>query len=155
MLISVLLHELAHLVAMYLLGCRPTEIKLIPSQVVIVRDVSLKCRNEILISFSGPLLNLILFFIFYFFLPEFAVINLLFGVFNLLPLKGVDGGEIVEVLISAFFGEKTAVIILKILNISVCTLGSIYLLKQILSSNINISFIIMLFYFLLSVIVKL
>ncbi len=155
MLIAVILHETAHLAVMKVLGVQPKEILLLPAQITIIRDFSASNKKEALISLAGPFLNIVLFTAFYKLKPEFAVINLLFGLFNLLPVKGLDGGEILANLIAKVFNQNTAELTLKIINIVIGAVGIFVGITLIFSGKINFSLIIISIYFLLSAIVKL
>lgn len=117
--ISVILHEVSHLFSMWILNCEPKQIRLIPGSIQIVRKFVFKKNGEIFIALSGPLMNLLLFCIFIIhycaFESEislnFAAINLIFGLFNLLPIRGLDGGVILYNSVLRFFdcvkAEKT------------------------------------------------
>ena len=58
---AVVMHETAHLFAMWLLDCSPKRIKLIPASVQISTSFSKGYKNDILVSLSGPVINLVLF----------------------------------------------------------------------------------------------
>ncbi len=162
MLASVVLHEAAHLFTMYLLGCNPKAIRLIPASVRIVRDISCKTKNEVLISLSGPLINLFLFAAFYIMFTfwnnekilTFAVINLIIGAFNLLPVKGLDGGVILKKVLAHFYGENWSVIILNIITaffgVAFFVLGT-----YLIFGGGNFSLVVMSLYLLISVLIKL
>ena len=101
-IVSILVHELAHLFAMWLLNCEPKQIKFIPGSIQIVRKFTFKKNGEIYISLAGPITNFMLFsicFVHYgIFKSEmtlnFAAINLILGLFNILPVRGLDGGVV-------------------------------------------------------------
>ncbi|MBO5725571.1 MAG: site-2 protease family protein [Clostridia bacterium] len=162
MVIAVILHETAHLTAMWMLHCNPKEISLIPASVRIVRSVTVRVRNEIIISLSGPLINILFFSVFFAVFKttgnmdilNFSLINLLFAVFNLLPVKQLDGGLILYKLLSYFKGENKAQIVLNFISavtgVLLLVLGIWLFLK-----NKNFSVIVMSLYILLSILVKL
>lgn len=99
---AVLIHELAHLFTMWVMDCAPKSIRLIPASVQIVRSFSPKPHGEIAIAIMGPICNIVTFFTLWLnFLVfgnetvlRFALLNLIFGVFNLLPVNGLDGGTL-------------------------------------------------------------
>lgn len=104
---SVLLHELGHLLAMSLLRVKPKEIRLLVGTVEIVKPRRLRDRRtDLLISAAGPLIGLAAAAVLYavylrhpvVWNGNFAAIQLIFSVFNLLPAAGLDGGEMVSVL---------------------------------------------------------
>lgn len=161
-LIATLLHEIGHLFAMWLYECAPKEINLIPTSVQIVRVFSKKPYGETFIAFFGPLVNIVFFAVFYInylcFKDEkiikFALINLIIAIFNLLPVKCLDGGDIIFNIIAdkkdIYSAEKTVNILTFISATILFILGVFLLLK----GNINITIFIMALYLLLSVIIK-
>lgn len=162
MALAVIIHEAAHLLTMRLVGCAPKEIILIPASIRIVRGLAVKDSHEIAISLSGPLANIVFFCILYlcyllFFnnkLLDFAIINLLIGAFNLLPVKGLDGGIILRKICEIFMSEQKAK-----LTVNFCALILAVLLiflgaKFLRSSSGNFTPIILGVYLILSVIIK-
>ncbi len=99
---AVTIHELAHLLAMKKLGLAPKEIELIPGSIKIINPKRYDRKKENIILISGPLCNIALFLVFYliyiqigsFIFAKWAVVELIVGVFNLLPAKGLDGGAL-------------------------------------------------------------
>ncbi len=118
MLISVFIHESGHLLLMWIFDCVPTEIKLIPGSVQICAPVC-DSKPSVLISLAGPFANIIIFAIVFVssimfrdnYYITFALVNLIYGAFNLLPLAGLDGGSALEEVLvrkkGADFARKT------------------------------------------------
>lgn len=162
MLFAVTAHEAAHLITMYLLGCNPKAIKLIPASVRIVREISCKTKNEVLISISGPLINLFFFALFYVVfifcrkenILTFAIINLIIAVFNLLPVNALDGGIVLKKILMLFFNENKTNIILNIITVIFGMVIFVLGVFLVLNSN-NFSLIIISLYLLISVLLKL
>lgn len=154
MLLSVFLHEAAHLITMFLLGCEPKSINFIPCSIEVKRGVCCDYKKEILISVSGPILNIILFILFFKFRIEFSLINLCFGVFNLLPLSVLDGGEILNVVLFKVLKEKTAKILFKAINFFFGALGVFFGVFLYVKQNGNISLILFSIYIILFNITK-
>lgn len=160
--VSVILHELAHLCGMWIVESNPRSVKLIPACIQITKDINTKASHEIFVSLCGPVLNLLLFAVCYFdytvikkdAVLTFAVINLILGIFNLLPAKGLDGGDILYNLFCRKCGEHKANIAIKASSIitgaAMLVLG-IVLFKK---SGGNFSLIIMALYLLISTLVK-
>lgn len=121
---AVITHELGHLFCMWVLDCAPRQIKLVPAAVQIVRDFNLKPSGEIAVAVCGPLVNIILFGILYFNFRAFdneislnyALLNLIIALFNLLPVSGLDGGTILFSLLSAKLPLNRAVLTQQIIN---------------------------------------
>ena len=122
---AVSMHEIGHLFAMWLNECTPKRIKLIPASVQITAPFTKRYKNDILIAVFGPLMNFILFlslYINYICLKNetvliFALLNLIIGVFNSLPLYGLDGGTVLKSIIAKYKGPDTAAVALKIITL--------------------------------------
>ena len=119
-LFAVAVHETGHLFAMWVTECEPKSIRLIPASVQLVRKMSPKPNGEISVSIMGPVANLLLFSVLYInyrlfgniTVLEFAFLNLIICIFNLLPVKGLDGGSILwEILIKKISEQKANIII--------------------------------------------
>ncbi len=99
---AAVLHETGHIFCMWVQNNAPTEIKLIPAGVKIYAKQGKTYIRDIWVSLCGPLVNILAFLGLYlnYFLYQkervlyFAVSNLILGVINLLPVKGLDGGNI-------------------------------------------------------------
>ncbi len=109
-LVAVTAHETGHLVAMKCVKCPPTEIKFGIGGVLIVGHSFSTFFENIIISLSGPLVNLLLFSLLWglgaltnsFTLLTFSVVQLIVGAVNLLPVKGLDGGTVIKLLLLKF-----------------------------------------------------
>ena len=102
-LMSCFLHETGHLLAMFLFGVDVKKIVLYGAGIKIIRGYSLKeKKKEFIILISGCLMNIIMFLLFFFLKGDsfktFAVINLVTAIFNILPIKSLDGGAILLLL---------------------------------------------------------
>ncbi len=125
-LFAVMVHELAHLFIMWVLDCAPKSVRLIPASIQINSKFSFQYKNDILIAVAGPLANLLLCLCLYFNYAAFgnmtvlyyAGLNLIYGVFNLLPVKGLDGGTILHALLCKFKGPNKAAVVMKIITLS-------------------------------------
>ncbi len=96
-LTACVLHEMGHLVIMLLEKKPPSEIILYGGGIHIHGG-----SKSLLCASGGCIVNILLFLIFYFILPEgeklklFGVINLIMAAVNLLPVKELDGRLILE-----------------------------------------------------------
>lgn len=154
MLISVFIHEITHLLVMAAFGCQPKSVILIPSSIEIKRDICDSFKKEVIISFSGPCSNLLIFVIFFKINIEFSLINLCIGIFNLLPISILDGGEILKIIFSKILSIEKGKNILKIIDIFISVLGIILGAILFFQKNGNFSLIIFSTYILLLSIVK-
>ena len=109
-LVAALLHECGHLALMLLIpGHSPREIDVTP--------FGLRIGNSPLAEFAGGNgkilaagcgVNFICAAATFGFLPDFAAVSFLMGVFNLLPVKGMDGGGILYLLLCRVLDESRA-----------------------------------------------
>lgn len=162
LLFAVSMHETGHLFMMYIRESAPKRIKLIPASVQITKSFTANYKNDILISFSGPFVNILLFAVFYFNYKchlntttlYIALLNLIIGVFNLLPVKGLDGGSIFYCVLCKYTNVNKAELILNFISF----LGGLALLLAAvvltLNGKVNISLYIMGVYLLLTTIIK-
>lgn len=95
-LAAVVIHEAGHLAAMLLCGSKPKSISLCACGVVIDADASMSLPRQLFIAAMGPTANL---------LPAAFIVNgtfrtamLISGIFNLLPITGTDGGDLLYLL---------------------------------------------------------
>lgn len=139
-LFAVLLHEAAHLFAMWVCGCPPKRIRLIPASVQIVRSASAKRSGEALIAAAGPAANLLLAaaaLLEYYFCKnpisaQTGALNLVVGGFNLLPVSGLDGGTLLYCLVSIRhpeYAERTVKIITAVLSAAAFLAGTVLALS--------------------------
>ena len=161
--LATVIHEAGHLAAMYVLKCQPKKISLIPGSIQIVRSFCVKRQGEIFILFSGPLANLTLTalsFLFYYF-TEFdffftlSAVNLLVFAFNLLPLRGLDGGSILYIVLEKIFQNAKSEIIIDIISLACGVLAVFMGVSGIMSGKINLSLAILGLYLIVGVIIKL
>ena len=101
-LFAVGFHEIGHLLAMWIIGTPPKSIRLIPASVQITRNISDGYKGDIKVALAGPIVNFILFLTLYINylifgndgILYYSLINLIIGLFNLLPVTGLDGGTV-------------------------------------------------------------
>lgn len=150
-LFAIVLHEMGHLFMMWILECSPKRIKLIPASVQITAPFQKRYRNDFLVAACGPFVNILLFLTLYFnylvFKNEvtlyFALLNLVIGVFNLLPLKGLDGGTILFCILEKSKGPDKASVILKIITLVLAVAIILAAVTLSVRGKINISIYIM------------
>ena len=161
-LFAIVLHEMGHLFMMWILECSPKRIKLIPASVQITAPFQKRYRNDFLVAACGPFVNILLFLTLYFnylvFKNEvtlyFALLNLVIGVFNLLPLKGLDGGTILFCILEKSKGPDKASVILKIITLVLAVAIILAAITLTVQGKINISIYIMGIYLLIMSLLK-
>jgi Zn-dependent protease len=87
---AVLLHEMAHVLAARASGIRVKRVGIAWKGPYIVREQGPAVAN-LCIALAGPVLNLALALSFWRFAPQFGLVNLALGGYNLLPIRGLDG----------------------------------------------------------------
>lgn len=156
--ISILLHEMAHMIVGVCLGLKIKKIMFNPLGVCLefigYRE-NKKTIKRIIINLSGPLFNFIFAIIISHLNIEYKLkidlfyTNLLLGIFNLLPIIPLDGGKILKEILSIKFGYKNANIysmnISKILLIFISLSYSILIFKI---KNVFLFFIIIYLWYL-------
>lgn len=162
-LFSVLLHEVGHLIFMWIFECEPKSIKLVPASISITRGMSAKKYGDLLISLAGPMVNLIMFCSLYVnflitksaFSLDCALINLAFFIFNMLPVSGLDGGAILKIILSKKFKDPLkAERIVRIITLVVGLLVGIIGITLIINGELNISVFIVAIYIIISAFIR-
>lgn len=152
-LFFVFLHEIAHLIVGLLIGGKPQKMYINPLGISleIYSYGKNKALNRILFYLSGPIMNLLLSTIFYYFnldinLKEKIIYtNLAICFFNLLPILPLDGGKVLKEIFGIIFGKEISNLIM--INFSKIFLGFISLAYSILILKIkNIYILILLVY---------
>ena len=101
LILSALIHELGHIFAMKRLGHIPRRIDVLPMGALIVCPEGICYKQDMLIALSGPLVSLLtgVFFLAVYFVFNNTYLlfcglsNLVLCLFNMLPIKKLDGGK--------------------------------------------------------------
>ena len=90
--ISVLLHEIAHVITALILKVDVTEILLMPVGVSATYNENISPKKEIIISLAGPIMSLIMAI----FSKDSLIsnINFIIMILNLIPIYPLDGGRV-------------------------------------------------------------
>ena len=123
-----LLHETGHLTALALCGGRPSHVCLTAAGMRIERPpgLALNFRQEIGIAFAGPAVSLLLAGICfllhlafpYLLSPVPYLLNMGFGLFNLLPVRQLDGGRVLFYALSRRMQEPAACKIVRAVSLA-------------------------------------
>ncbi|MGN0493999.1 MAG: site-2 protease family protein [Acutalibacteraceae bacterium] len=159
---AVLIHEAGHLCAMWILDCAPKRVRLVPAAVEITTKIGSSGKNEILIALCGPAVNLLMFGTLFLNYLAFGndsylstgLINLLIGVFNLMPVTGLDGGTVVFNLLCRKTEPQRAGLIMRIINLSVAAAAVITAVTLCFKGQFNLSFFILALYLIVMSIIK-
>lgn len=157
---SSLIHESGHLIMLLVSGNKPEIVRFELTGINIIRNQEIRVshKNEIFISLGGPLVNGFVFFAcciclcFYNYdaVMTFACINLILMTFNLLPVKRLDGGNILYFLLSQKYEIFFSCKILNITSVVFITLIFIWGIYVLVLTGYNISIIIIAIFLTLS-----
>ena len=132
-------HECGHLFFMLLFGSKPERVTLYGGGIKIspFSDRLTSQNREILILLAGCIFNFICAAVWYLFkgLDFFCEVNILLGVFNLLPFKYFDGGRVLEMLLD---GGK-AYDLVKALFLF---MGAVCIILMLINNIVSISFML-------------
>lgn len=159
---AVILHETAHLFVMWALECAPKKVKLIPASVQITASFTRQYKNDIIIAVCGPLANFVLFLTLYLnYLAYkndtslyYALINLLIGSFNSLPVWGLDGGTVLYCILTKRFSPRTAETTVKLITLISAVSVIIAAIILTLKAKLNITLYIIGIYLIVMCIIK-
>lgn len=156
-LIFVFIHEIAHLFCGILIGGIPKKLYLNPLGVSL-EFYSYGKKNslsKICFFLAGPLINLIIGFIFSFikydeyYKIKIIYTNLALCIFNLIPIIPLDGGKILKEILKIFFNiEKSNKIVLIISKIFLVILSLIYSVLILELKNIYLLLLIIYLWYL-------
>ena len=156
--ISIILHEIGHIVAMVLQSQKIREIKFGAFCIDIVNS----SKNTIFTMLSGSLSNFIfaiIFLIFYNFSREaffkFAALQGMYvGVFNLMPILDLDGGQIIFYFLSRKFKYETAERALTLISFAFLTPIAVLGFLILLESKNNFSLLLLACYLMFCLVFK-
>ena len=162
LLFAVLMHELVHLAAMWVLDCAPKRIRLVHAAVEITTKIQSGGKYEIFIALCGPTVNLLLFAVLFVNYLAFendsyltvGLINLLIGLFNLLPVTGLDGGTVLFNILCRKTELPRAGLIMRIINFSVAAAALIAAITLCFKGQFNLYFFILALYLAVMSIIK-
>ena len=115
-ILAVTLHEFGHLTALLIFGAKPQRVELKVGAVAIIGNFVLTVKQRFIMLLSGSTVNFIVFVLLYclyfvlqnLYLLNFSLVMFVVGVINLLPILGLDGGEILSLIFIRFMKLKSA-----------------------------------------------
>ena len=136
-------HEMGHFIAIILLKQKVNRVEFSLFDVKICSSYNVSFSKELIIVLSGVTFNFILFIFCYRIIPMFALANLFIGLFNVLPVSTLDGGQAINILLSRYFSQRVTEIVINIITVAfsipIFTMGIIILL----STGYNFSFLLL------------
>lgn len=94
---AMILHECGHIVTAKVCGVKVKKVGVSRLGLYTVREPG-PPRLNLIVSLAGPLANLLLAVVLWPVLPSFAQVNLIAGLFNLVPLQNSDGDRVMRIL---------------------------------------------------------
>ena len=166
LLLSAVLHELVHLVFIFIFSVPPETVSLNLLGANIKREIStsFNANSEIIINASAPVFNIITGVVFYCLtslsvnsqktLSEISQVNLFLGFFNLIPFYTFDGGNVIKYVLLKSFSERITEQLITSVSLIVTVVFSFISIHIFLNYQHNFSLIIMCIYIFLSIIFK-
>ena len=138
--LAVFLHETGHLIALFVFKAKPQRIELKAGAIAIMGNFALTFGEQLVMLTAGSGFNLLIFVTLYCFysfyktayLLNFSLVMLVIGILNFLPILGLDGGEILRLLLLKFLKVKVANTIVFVASLIIF---GIYLFLSILMSK--------------------
>lgn len=141
---SVIAHEAGHILALKYFGSYPRKIKLTLFDIAIIdcKKITRSNKAELIITLAGVTVNFILAIISYLiinffknsYIEMFLNTNFTLGLFNILPIDSLDGGQALFILLSTKFSPFTSMKILDVISfivlIPVAVIGFLVLLQS-------------------------
>ena len=153
LLLSASLHELGHVTVMTIEGYRYRRIDILPMGALIVCPEGIPDRIELKIALGGPLASLLCALICFAFLKFFSVpvllyaalVNCVLGLFNLMPVKKLDGGKALACFLSVKYPEKekTAELICSAASVFSIVIFIILEITAVFAAGFNLGVIIL------------
>ncbi len=162
LIFAVTMHEAGHLFAMWIFECAPKRVRLVPAAVEISTKIQNGGKHEVIIALCGPAVNLLLFLSLWINYLAFGsetslccgLINLLIGIFNLLPVTGLDGGTVLFNLLCRKNELSRAGLMMRIINLSLAAVMILIAVCLCFQGQFNLSFFILALYLVIMSIIK-
>lgn len=162
-LFAIIIHESGHIILMCIFGYAPEKIKISLFEI----SISDRKRQErsfiqnFLIIFFGPFSNFICFILFYllyligndFFLYP-AAANLSVGLFNILPVMSLDGGQLLYLVLCRFFSESISQRVVNVITFIIIFPLAFFGFILLFNSKYNFSLLIVCIYLVLSLLCR-
>lgn len=159
---AVFMHEMGHLFCMWVTDCAPKAVRLIPASIQIRTSIGVSYKRDIAVAICGPAVNFILFGILYFNYAAYSnktvlyysLLNLIIGLFNMLPVKGLDGGTILYSLLAKRMEISRVCIIMRIVTLALALIILSIAIIMSVKGKLNLSVYIISIYLFVTAIMK-
>lgn len=146
-----LIHEIGHLIAVFLCGETPELIRFGAFGMTIVRknDITQDYKKEFITALSGPMMNFLCSGIFCLFYLVFgnslflslSIINIIIGGFNIMPIFLLDGGRALESLLKSKYSEEKSERVMKRVSLMFLIPMIFFGLLILIKSKYNFTFL--------------
>ena len=142
---AIVIHELTHLIVLQLCNGRAARLSITPLGLSIEREGLLSHWNEVWLSLSAPLINLVLAGLFFAGdVSMYAVYaNLSFGLFNLLPIYPLDGAKALFAALAHWCSHDRATVIGRGISLTVLFLFWLFSIALALFYDGNLSLLLL------------
>lgn len=155
---AALIHEFGHIVSAEITGCGVKELSFMPFGIKMILKTPLSLvdtKRKLLVLSAGCAVNFIIFVLFWMFCAkQAALIHLATGLFNLLPAGTLDGGRILQELLSLRCEETKAQRIADAVSLVSAAVLFVLGAVMLVYSGYNISLLITSIYLTITVIVR-
>ena len=149
-MVAIILHELGHLIVLLAFRQKPKRIEIKVGAVAIIGNFILNKKRELLMLCFGTTFNFIFGTVFYIchmlfqnqYLLNFSLVMFVVGAFNLLPIIGLDGGDILKLILLNFLKSKAVNFIIYLLSFFTAFLIVIFGSFVFLDTKSNVSLIL-------------
>ncbi len=144
-------HELVHLVFLLIFRCKILKFNINVFGGNIIRKQVSKASDtkEIIINLSAPLFNILAGIIIHIIKPNnlWGQVNIVLGIFNILPFFNFDGGMALKYFCMHFLNEKVTDDIISAVSFIIILIFTLINVKLAILNKINISVIVLNMYF--------
>lgn len=158
-LLCSVIHESAHVIAILIFGGEISSISLsaLGGNISRKNTKALSPVMEGVICICAPILNILMYFIFICFekYTLFAQVNLVIGVFNLLPFYSFDGGAFLKIILTAILNDTFAKRIVTVCSAVISVLFTAFSIYSYFYISKNILLVIFSLFMALSMVFKL
>lgn len=129
-----ILHELAHIIVSYVLKVKISEINFLSVGLNVQYENNISYTKEFIIASAGPIFSLALALLFE--NQNFAIINFIIFMSNMMPIYPLDGGRIIRIFLVKILGYKKGITFYKVILIfSICVLIFLNLIITVYFKN--------------------
>ncbi|MBQ9919429.1 MAG: hypothetical protein IJO49_01240 [Clostridia bacterium] len=161
-IMAIILHELGHLTILLAYNQKPKRVEIKVGAVAIIGKFVLNKKRELLMLCFGSAFNFIFGTAFYIchilfknqYLLNCSLVMLVVGVLNLLPIIGLDGGDILKLILLNFLKIKAVNFIIYLLSLFTAFLIVVFGGYVFLDTKSNISLILFGIYLFLGILIS-